>query len=561
MTRFFAIFLAVCTAMPVWAAGSDLVTVTVPEKARFELNTKARHYMDFIRVEPESEAVADGKRQIRYRLNYNQAYNFRTSVEGGLTRAGMFRMTEKAEDRPDLTFDMPLYNAFSPDGIKHDVKDNGGYETGDIFVNINPRNHLALKAGETFKLHTMRSWQLCDNTVNNYFIEPDFHYTVLDTDGKPSAGVIAIDQKEGSPWADLRATGNGTAIVLVTYGAIGLQQFRNKAWQSYQGGEIWSAIWPENTAVFVVTVGQTASTADPNMFINEKYNEGAKKVAGKYVDTECDVFYYLDSEEGYRYTFNPFNAADVTVAYPAIGEKTVTFSGFGSEGVTKNADGSYTVLLREGRQIVRLTDAAGNAAYQVLTARQCHREIVNLTHPEKEAAQPGDKIKIQYSGLRHPANKLAAIYNMSAYVTYNGVPNGTSTTLGSGQYTFGSSENAQAFTVDIPADYDVTANPEYVLSEGVIQVNGFGDPVGNHRNIDPETGRMANTSAVAHKTYFGALPDVRIAVTADGNASVDDITADRPAADGPVYNLQGIPVSNPVPGRVYIPGGRKFIKR
>ena len=229
MTRFFAIFLAVCTAMPVWAAGSDLVTVTVPEKARFELNTKARHYMDFIRVEPESEAVADGKRQIRYRLNYNQAYNFRTSVEGGLTRAGMFRMTEKAEDRPDLTFDMPLYNAFSPDGIKHDVKDNGGYETGDIFVNINPRNHLALKAGETFKLHTMRSWQLCDNTVNNYFIEPDFHYTVLDTNGKPSAGVIAIDQKEGSPWADLRATGNGTAIVLVTYGAIGLQQFRNKA--------------------------------------------------------------------------------------------------------------------------------------------------------------------------------------------------------------------------------------------------------------------------------------------------------------------------------------------
>ena len=109
--------------------------------------------------------------------------------------------------------------------------------------------------------------------------------------------------------------------------------------------------------------------------------------------------------------------------------------------------------------------------------------------------------------------------------------------------------------------YDVTANPEYVLSEGVIQVNGFGDPVGNHRNIDPETGRMANTSAVAHKTYFGALPDVRIAVTADGNASVDDITADRPAADGPVYNLQGIPVSNPVPGRVYIRGGRKFIKR
>lgn len=492
---------------------SDLMTVTVPENAYFELNIKFSHFVDFTRVEPESDAVVNGKRQLQYRLAFNQTYNFRTSIEGGLTRAGVFRMTEKAEDRPDLNFDKSLYEAFKPDGIKHSVKDNGGYETGDIFVNINPRNYLALAQGDSYKLHAMRTWELTDNSTNNYFIEPDFHYTILDQDGKPSTGVVTIDQKVGSAWADLKAVGNGTAIVLVTYDAIGLQQFNNKAWSPYMGGEIWGAIWPENTAAFVVTVGQTASTADPNMLINEKYNEGTKKDAGKYVDTECDVFYYLDSEEGYSYTFKPLNAANVTIAYPAIGEHMTAYSGFGNEGVTQNEDGSYTVLLKEGRQIVRVTDAAGNAVYQVLTAKPCRREISNITRPGSSIMQPGDQIKIQYSGLRHPANKLAGIYNMSAYVTYNGIPNGSSLILGSGQYTFGSAESAQAVTIDIPADYDVTANPELVMNEGVIQVNGYGDPIGNHRYIDPIGGRSPNFTAIAHKTYFGAIPEIRIPIS------------------------------------------------
>ena len=43
-----------------------------------------------------------------------------------------------------------------------------------------------MAAGDTFRLHAMRTWELTDNTVNNYFIEPDFHYTVINLDGTPS---------------------------------------------------------------------------------------------------------------------------------------------------------------------------------------------------------------------------------------------------------------------------------------------------------------------------------------------------------------------------------------
>ena len=181
----------------------------------------------------------------------------------------------------------------------------------------------------------------------------------------------------------------------------------------------------------------------------------------------------------------------------------------------------------------------------MLTAKACHREITNETNPGSTIFKPGDKVKIQYSGLHHPANKLAGIYNMSAYVTYNGTPNGTSLILGSNQYTFGSAPAAQAVSLTIPEDYDANAEPEMKLTDGVIQVKGFGDPIGNHRFIDPVAGRAPNFTAVAHNTYFGAIPDVTIHVSGDSDA-IGDIAADSTDATPAVYyNLQGIASNTP----------------
>ena len=73
--------------------------------------------------------------------------------------------------------------------------------------------------------------------------------------------------------------------------------------------------------------------------------------------------------------------AKIEIARPIIGEQMMTYNGFSTEGVSKTEDGAYTVLLSEGRTIVRLTDASGNSVYQVLTAKPCHREIVNVTRP------------------------------------------------------------------------------------------------------------------------------------------------------------------------------------
>lgn len=520
-----------------FTAGASAIEyrVTVPQDARLIIGTKSKHYVDFTPEEPTSVETNAGLTTYTFNLTSGKVYNYRTWKAGGITRAGYFTMNSDASKCPVLSFIPQDYDQYDPKSVKHSPQSNAGYETGDIFVNINPAGYLRLEQGQTYDAHAMRTWELTDNSVNNYFIEPDFHYTVLDLKGNPSDDVITVETAEASPWAKLKAVGKGSAIVLVSYDAIVLNYYSGTEKKEYLGGEFWGAIWPENTAVYVVTVDTPESLAKPNMVINEKYNEETLKNAGKYVDAEHDVFYYLDNEPGYYYTFTPEGAAHVDITYPQIGAG-VEFSGFSDEGVTKNSDGSYTVLLKNGRQIVRLLDEAGNATFQVLTARECSRVISNESREGSTTFQPGDKIKIQYSGLYHPANKLAGIYNMSAYVTYNGTPNGTSLIQGSGQYTFGSAESAQAITVKIPEDFDAESNSTFLINEGVIQVNGYGDPIGNHRIIDPAIGRSPNFNAVAHKTYFGALPDVEIAVIPMKFFTINVVADVKDAEISVVYN-------------------------
>lgn len=482
--------------------------VSIPTAADVQIGLKGAHFTEFSVIEPKQVEIEGEVKTLTYRLSANQKYNLRTWKSNGLTQALYFRATENGS----MTFSDNDFTSYDPKQVNHDVSSNRGYETGDIFVNINERNHLVMNVGDTFDALSMRTWQLTDTQVDNYFFEPDFHYTILDVNGNPSTGVIEIStDNTTSPWRTINAVGDGTAIVLVTYDAIKVS--RPDEDQVWMGGEYWGAIWPENTAVYVVSVGNSSSAIQPNMVVNEKYNIGEDgtallKLAGKYVDAEHDVFYYLDTENGYNFSFIPEGAVSVTLAYPTIGENSATYTGFATDGVTHNEDGSYTLLLKKGRNIVCLTDASGKSVYQVLTAKPCHRDITNETRAGSDVFYAGDKVKIQYSGLFHPANKLAGIYNMSAYVTYNGNPNGTSLILGAGQYTFGSAASAQAVEFVIPEDYDVESQPLYVMDDGVIQVNGYGDPIGNHRNIDKYAGRSPNFTAVPHKTYFGSIPDV-----------------------------------------------------
>lgn len=511
-------------------------SVTVPAGATFFLGTKSAHFVKFKEVLPES--INEDGTVYNFKLADKQQYNYRVTKEGKLTQAGIFTMSGDETKRPTLVFTDADMEARSPKAIDHDVTSNGGYNVGDLFLNINPAGHLKLNGvGDTYDILPMRNWELTNSITGNYFIEPDFHFSVINLNGEADESVVKVEDEL------LTAVGEGTAIVLVTYDGIHLDSYNNSATSSsFAGGNDWGAIWPENTGAFVVTVGEQATGITPNITINKEYLSTVTpwgggdpidtKLSMENVDAEFDVLYYLDTEDGFEYTFTPEGVASVTLARPVIGESMASYTGFSAEGVTANEDGSYTLKLTEGRNIVCLTNAEGKSVYQVMTAKPCHRDI-KVDGEVVTRVQPGDAVTVQYSGLYHPAGKLAGIHNFNAFLDYKKPAEGVSVTKGKGnQYTMASTATAQAISFTVPNNWSAKT---IEITDGVMCIGGFGDPVGNHRATSKETGRAPNFTAIQQNAVFGRVPDVILPVgnsTTPAIATFEDVQDITEPVDG-----------------------------
>ncbi|MDR2806025.1 MAG: DUF4465 domain-containing protein [Dysgonamonadaceae bacterium] len=476
-------------------------TITVPEGASVYVGAKgSKHYVPFTEKEAVFTSTSEGNTTFYY--NVSGQHNYRVSKEGALTQAGLF--TPSASSTSLGITNEQLYSHSSKE-IDRDVNNNSGYNVADIFLNINEKGHLKLSAGDTYQLINLRTWQLTNSTVGNYFIEPDFHYTVINENGVVDNSVVTINSN-----GLLTAAGNGTAIVLVTYDAINAH--------SALGGPFFGALWAENTGVFVVSVGATASDITSGILINETMNTNSDyKLSGSAVDGELDIFYYLEETGGYDYAFTPVNVNSVTLAQPALGNNVISYTGFSTDGVTANADGSYTVRLVHGRNIVRMTSASGAVDYQVLSAKPVTYTVSNLTNPN-EKFSPGDEASVKFNTLYHPANKLSGIYNMSAGIQYSNGEANFAYYLGAGQYTFAS--RAQEYKITIPKEF---TEDEFLLTNGVIKAMGYGSPYGDHRKITLENGVAPNMNAAVKTAYFGALPAISISLK-EGISSVVNVS-------------------------------------
>ncbi|MBR4645090.1 MAG: DUF4465 domain-containing protein [Bacteroidaceae bacterium] len=509
---------------------SAMYSITVPAGATLFLGTKTTHFVTFKEVLPES--VSGDGTVYTFKLGDKQKYNYRVSKEGKLTLGGLFTMSLDETKRPELVFTDADMETMSPKFIDHDVMSNSKYNVCDLFLNINERGHLQLaNVGDTYDILPMRNWELINSITENYFIEPDYHFTVVNLNGEADESVVKVEDEL------LTAVGEGTAIVLVTYDAIHLDLYEGATAKTFVGGNDWGAIWPENTGCFVVTVGAAATGITPNMTINENYltqvNGVDTKVAKEKLDAEFDVLYYLDTEDGFDYTFTPEGVTSVTLARPVIGENIASYTGFSAEGVTANADGSYTVRLTEGRNIVCLTGADGKSVYQVITAKPCHREI-KVGDEVVTSVKPGDAVTVQYSGLYHPANKLAGIHNFNAFLDYKQASEGITVTKGkANQYMFAATPTAQTVSFTVPDNW-TSATVE--LTDGVLGIGYFGDPIGNHRATSKTTGRSPNFTAIQQSAVFGRVPALELPVdvpaTSPAVATFEDITDITDPVDG-----------------------------
>lgn len=491
--------------------------ITIPNDATLFVGKKGKvHFVRFTEVKPVLSKMGKENTEYYFELDNKSTYNYRISGAEYITYGGTFSKTE--DFRMTVSPEQLKPNNKTKTTVDREASSNNGYNVADIYLNINPQGYLKLSKGENFQIVSLRNWEAVNNTIDNYFIEPDFHYEVIDENGKAESDVVKVD-KDGL----LTAQNSGTAIVLVTYDAMTLNYGK--------GEDFYGAIYPENTGVFVVSVDSDESEIETGITLNEGKNSSKIKLSGDNLDAEHDCIYYV-GDQG-EYTFTPVtNGIKVFAASPTVGEKT-EYNGFTE--IAPNEDKSYSVPLSEGRNIVKL-EKDGKTEYQIITAKR-----VNVTVNSGEEVHRGDKVQVVFDKLYHPANKLAGVYNMNAVAVYTDVSGYDKKIIGatSEQYNFANKESAHtvanilkeknvwgsvSYVKDtdliVPTDYEYDT---FTLSGGAIYVSGWGDPYGNHRGITYETGKGVNTNAESKLGYLAKLPDIKIPVIATSSA-LEEIT-------------------------------------
>ena len=353
--------------------------------------------------------------------------------------------------------------------------DKNLYDLGNVYLTVNQKGYKNLEVGQSFDLQVFRNWQAIENYMNTKIALPDVHYRVIDVNGNDSDILTISTDANNSSIASVTANKNGTAIVLVTYDAMTHAQG--------MGGTELSAIWPEFTGVFVVTVGADGTAIETNAVMDRL---GAKTTP---LDAEHDILYYFD-DQGASYSFKPEEGCTVTVARSTVTDK-MSFNGFTADGVTVAADGTVTVTgLTTGRHIL-CVEKDGVKTYQVVTARGVSYDFLDADGkvlPKTTEFKAGDKVKIQFNGLVNPAEKLSGVYNRTPIINLVGEDN---TKFVSGQagwagtYDFNGNPARQAITVTIPDNWTELS---YSLTGAITAGSGFGQATGAHRAARYGTG-------------------------------------------------------------------------
>ena len=479
------------------------VKVTAPAGSTISVGTFGNYYTyEFLRPQEDSTATKDGDTvTVTYRAPETNLNHFvRVQNPDGVTYWDFNKWTADQDivvTRDDLHMD----DDFNKDTVSR--FDKNTYDLGNVYLNINAKGYMNMNAGDTYELDVFRNWQAIEGFINAKIALPDAHYEVVDFDGKPSDVVSITPNADNSCLAYMTANHQGTALVKVTYDAM-----THKQGQSSTADKTFSAIWPEFTGVFVVSVGADGTAIQTNMLM-DRMDASVTKEEQKQLDAEHDILFYLGTD-GASYTFTPESGCTVTVARSTV-DKTMTFNGFTSEGVTVDAEtGAVTVAnLTTGRHIVRV-EKDGVATYQVITARGVSYKLLDAEGnelPENAEVKPGETVQLQFTGLVSPKEKMSGVYNhnFSLYYT-DGDGNSFKSNPGGGYgvYDFSGNPARQRISITVPADQEGLT---YELT-GAIKVGGFaGKPT--HRIVTYAKG-MGMQYGTTTANVLAQLPQVTL---------------------------------------------------
>ena len=481
------------------------LTITAPMGSTVDAGTLKNYFVfSFL----PSVTITEENAAATFKVDKGTDYFYRVRHPQGATYWNYVRLSASAEYTVTEE-DLGLSGDFNKDTIYH--FENNVYDRAGIYLNINTKGYKNMAVGETFELNSFRNWFAIESYMNAKVALPEMHYQVIDESGNTSDVVTITPNEKNSNVATMTANKAGTAIVLVTYDAM-----TDMVGQSSTSSKRFSAIWPELTGVFVVTVDADGSAIQTNMELDRMDAEITKGEA-KQLDAEHDILFYTE-DDGAAYSFKPEDGCTVSVLRPTVTDTSMTYSGgFVTTGVTTAADGTVTITgLPTGRSIVKVTKN-GLSTYQVITARKVSYELQDkdgkaLTEEAKAALKPGDSFTIQFSNLISPKEKLSGAYNFNFSLYYEGT-DGTyfkSNPGGNfGVYDFSGNPVRQKLTVTIPKYW---AEETYTLT-GAIKQGGFAG-VPSHRGITYAEGTGPKYDAPSVTGILSRLPEYRFGFAA-----------------------------------------------
>ena len=479
------------------------VTFSVPEGSTITMGKLANYYV-YSYIDPVSSDAETNT--VTYRVDQNTDYFYRVQNPDGVTYWNYGKWS--ANSAITLTAeDLHIGDkSFTRDTIYRFEKNV--YDRADIYLNINTQGYKSMAVGETFELNSFRNWFAIESFMNAKVALPDMHYQVIDVNGQPSDVVTITPDAQNSNVATMTANKAGTAIVLVTYDAMTYMQ----GMTTITANREFSAIWPECTGVFVVTVGSDGTGIKTNMIL-DRMDADIKDDEARQLDAEHDILFYLGND-GASYSFKPESGCTVTVARSTVGAA-MTFNGFTDSGVTVANDGTVTVTgLTTGRHIIKV-EKNGVANYQVITARGVSYKLVDkdgneLSKADKAALKAGDTVNVQFSNLVSPKEKLSGAYNFNFSLYYEG-EDGTffkSNPGGNfGVYDFSGNPARQLISITIPKYWD---GESYTLT-GAIKQGGFAG-VPTHRGITYARGAERGFNAPSVSGILARLPELTLAL-------------------------------------------------
>ena len=388
-----------------------------------------------------------------------------------------------------------------------------GTLTNDIYTNIRDEGmYRIIASGERVPLNTFRVTQGTGSDVSNLIMEPDKHYKVMYGD---SVEVIEGQGKIGREWADIAAKPgkSGPSIVAIRYDESEYLESSENLPPMSEKGIYLPAIDPDRIGIAIYDVDGSGDKIEPNIkqlkydtiyFAKSIKGPSGKELGGS--DTKDFTFRPTSKNGAVKVEYHrPIQSLDDFNNDNFFAEETW-------EAAEMSDDGSATIKLRNGRNIIRMT-SGDSVRYFTLRAKAIDVKTENLTNKGKKFKK-GDKVKVSFSDLTLPVYKMVAIYNpgigndppgsynLVANTRLIGKLNGKDIKGPVTQYAIG---YVNYFEFEAGED-------DMRLSDIHITSGGFGSALDGHCDIDENgLGPNFNAPSMSNGIYCD-FPEIRIAM-------------------------------------------------